>query len=266
MAALTYHAALLAVIAAPAEDAKAGLLTQLLPPPDGATWDLPELPVRPGRSAQLREGEPPRRRRGLDHKPSRLHFLHAIYHIELSAIDLACLLCLRASGAPAALHADFLQIAREEAVHAGLVRDLLISEGFPPGSDPVHHKLWESALAAADLGGQLVVVPRYLEARGLDVSAELLPRLCAIDAASHAVISRIYQDEIGHVGVGTRWHAWWCTVNNLDPATHFAATVQRHFAGQVPGPFTLDRAGRCQAGFRPAELELLTAPPWKPCA
>ncbi len=266
MAPLSYRDALLAVIAAHDEDAKAGLLAQLAPPPDGATWELPAFPDRPGRSAHLREGEPPRRRRGLDHKPSRLHFLHAIHHIELSAIDLACLLCLRASGAPAALHADFLRIAREEAIHAGLVRDLLISEGYPPGGDPVHHKLWESALAADDLGGQLVVVPRFLEARGLDVSAELLPRLAAIDAASHAVISRIYQDEIGHVGIGTRWHAWWCMINGLDPTTHFATTVQRHFAGQVPGPFTLDRAGRGQAGFRTAELELLTAPPWKPCA
>lgn len=258
-----YPHQLLAVIAAPDAAAKDALLATIVPPADGTAWDLPPFPSRPGRSPELREGEAPRRRRGLDHRPTRLRFLHAIFHIELSAIDLAALLCLRAPGAPSALHADFLAIAREEAAHAQLVADLLTTEGFAPGSDPVHHKLWESALAADDLGEQLVVVPRFLEARGLDVSAELLPRLERIDAACHAVIGRIYRDEIRHVAAGSRWHAWWCATQGTTVEAHFAAVVEKHFGPSLPSPFALDRAGRGSAGFLPAELELLADPPWK---
>ncbi len=258
-----YVDGLMAVIAAPDAPTKDRLLAGLTPLIDGATWVMPELPARPGRDPALREGEAPRRRRGLDHRQTRLRFLHAIFHIELSAIDLAALLCVRAAGAPTALHADFLRIAREEAAHAQLVGDLLIAEGFPPGSEPVHHKLWESALAAADLGEQLVVIPRFLEARGLDVSAELLPRLEQIDLRSHAVIARIYRDEIGHVGIGTQWHRWWCARQGLDSAAHFAATVEHHFGPSLPSPFALDRAGRGSAGFTAPELELLADPPWR---
>ena len=260
---MTYVDELLAVIAAPDAQAKDALLAAISPPADGTTWELPALPPRPGRPAHYREGEAPRRRKGMDHAPTRRRFLHAIHHIELSAIDLAVLLCLRASGAPAQLHGDFLAIAREEAAHAGLLDALLTSEGFAPGSDPIHHRLWESALAATDLGEQLVVVPRFLEARGLDVSAELLPRLERIDAASHAVIQRIYHDELRHVAVGTRWHGWWCAANGTTVEAHFAATVEKHFGPSLPSPFALDRTGRAWAGFTAGELDLLTAPPWR---
>ncbi len=258
-----YPSCLLAVIAAPTAKAKDALLASITPPVDGHTWTLPSLPQRPGREPNLCEGESPRRRHGLDHRQTRLRFLHAIWHIELTAIDLAALLCLRAPGAPMALHVDFLRIAREEAAHATLLDDLLSGEGFPPGAAPVHHKLWESALAAADLGEQLVVIPRFLEARGLDVSAELLPRLIAIDPPSHAVISRIYHDEIGHVGTGTHWHRWWCNERSLAPDEHFAAVVERHFGPSLPSPFALDRPGRTTAGFSELELTLLATPPWR---
>ncbi len=261
---MTYAERLLAVIAAPDAATKDTLLATIDPPVDGATWVLPEVPERPGRPpGYIEVADPPRRRRGLKHRHTRLRFLHAIHHIELSAIDLAALLCLRAPGAPAALHRDFLAIAREEAEHSQLLGALLTQEGFPPGSDPVHHRLWDSALAAADLGEQLVVVPRFLEARGLDVSAELLPRLAAIDNASHAVISRIYHDEIRHVATGTRWHAWWCAAHGTTVDAHFALTVEKHFGLQLPGPFALDRPGRMTAGFSAAELTLLEQPPWR---
>lgn len=261
---MTYTDDLLAVIAAPDAAAKDALLAAIMPPADGTTWLLPSVPERPGRPAGYREvADPPRRRRGLNHRHTRLRFLHAIHHIELSAIDLAVLLCLRAPGAPEALHRDFLAIAREEAEHSQLLSALLTREGFPPGTDPVHHRLWDSARAAADLGEQLVVVPRFLEARGLDVSAELLPRLAAIDAASHAVITRIYTDEIRHVATGTRWHTWWCAEHGTTVDAHFALTVEKHFGPQLPGPFALDRPGRVTAGFSAAELTLLEHPPWR---
>jgi uncharacterized ferritin-like protein (DUF455 family) len=252
---MTWVEGLLAALAAGEAVDKDAILAGLTPPDDGATWDLPAIPARPGRSARFHEqAEPPRRKRSLDDPAGRLRFLHAIHHIEVSAIDLAVLCCLRGSGMPAAFHRDFLALAREEAVHAGMVDDLLTARGFPPGSAGVHHRLWDSALACADLGDHLVVVPRVLEARGLDVSASILDRIARVDPPMHGVLDRIYRDEIGHVGTGTRWHDAWCAARGLDPATHFAATARRCFGSSLRTGFPLDLPGRTAAGFRAVEL------------
>lgn len=257
-----YAAALLAVIAAPDAAAKDAALAMITPPEDDTSWTVPALPHRPGRPAHYQETSvPPKRRRTLAHGPSRQRFLLAIHHIELSAIDLACAAALAGSGMPRAFHVDQCAVAREEAAHATLVGDLLTARGWPPGCEGVHHRLWDAARACADLGELLVVIPRFLEARGLDVSADLLPRLAALDMEAHAVITRIYHDEIGHVGIGTRWHRHWCAQHGCDPETHFQQVAQRHFAAQIPGPFALDHAGRLAAGFSAAELAFLAAPP-----
>lgn len=261
--AMTYPDALLAVIAAPTAAAKAALLALVEPPADDRAWTLPELPARPGRPPHWRESEvAPRRRRTLSHAPTRNRFLLAIHHIELSAVDLAVLACLRASAAPRGLHLDFLGIARDEARHARLLEELLATRGLAPGDEAVHHRLWATALACADLGEHLVAVPRFLEARGLDVSAELLPRLVAIDPAAHAVLSVIYHDEIAHVAIGSRWHQWWCGLHGVDQEAHFRAVVAARFPGQVPGPTPLDRGGRLQAGFSALDLGWLATGQW----
>jgi uncharacterized ferritin-like protein (DUF455 family) len=128
----------------------------------------------------------------------------------------------------------------------------------------VHHRLWDTARACADLGEHLVAVPRFLEARGLDVSAELLPRLAALDPPAQAVLAVIYHDEIGHVAIGSRWHHWWCAARGLDPEEHFRRVVGLRFPGQVPGPTPLDRPGRLQAGFSALDLEWLAEGPESP--
>jgi uncharacterized ferritin-like protein (DUF455 family) len=259
--AMDFTAALFAVIAAPTGPAKAALLATLRLPADGTMWEVPGLPERPGRPPDWRESEvQPRRRKTLKHAPTRNRFLLAIHHIELSAIDLAVAACLHGSGMPAAFHRDQLAVAAEEAEHAALLDALLSARGCPPGSEPIHHRLWEAARACADLGELLVVVPRFLEARGLDVSADLLPRLATLDPDAHAVVSRIYHDEIGHVATGTRWHRAWCAAHGYDPEAHFATIATRHFAGQLPGPFPLDRVGRTSAGFSAADMAFLARP------
>ena len=253
-----YRRGLLAAIGAGDALSKDAVLTGLSPPPDGAEWSPVELPERPGRTADYREApEPPRRKRGLDDAHGRLRFLHAIHHIELSAIDLAVVCCSRGSGMPMAFHAAFLALAREEAGHAVLVEGLLRDRGFAPGSAPIHHRLWRSCLACADLGEHLVVVPRVLEARGLDVSAALLPRLAGSDPEMHAVIDRIYDDEIRHVATGGRWHDHWCRERGIDPDAHFTATVAKHFPTGAGTPFPIDVAGRLAAGFTMADIDQL---------
>ena len=254
---MNYPEQLLAVLAAGDHLSKAAALECCEPPADGAMWTILAAPDRPGRSSSISEGQPARRRKGIEDPHGRLRFLHAIWHIELTAVDLCCLLCLRAPGMPQEFHRDHLGIARDEAIHAGLVADYLADRGYPPGSEPVHHRLWVTALAAEDVGEQLVVVPRFLEARGLDVSAELLPRMAAVDEAAHAVVERIYHDEIRHVSLGTEWHRRWCEDRDLDPVEHFKSICDKYFGDQIPSAFELDRDGRTAAGFWPEEIEFL---------
>ncbi len=256
-----YPNELLAVINARHYTEKAACLADIQAPPDHTNWDIPEIPARPGRPEHYEESDKPmRRRKGLHHEGTRHKFLLAIHHIEYSAIDLAVLLCLRSPKMSQAYHHDFLTVAREECEHATLLGDLLESRGYPPGCKPVHFKLWDSALAASDAGEQMVVIPRFLEARGLDVTAELLPRFIDIDADAHAVLKRIYDDEINHVERGSRWHRHWCESQGLDPIAHFETVVQKHFHDQLPSAQGLDYAGREKAGFVKEELEVLTRP------
>ncbi len=255
---MTWVDGLLAAIAAPDEDAKAVLLAGLALPADRTEWTVPDLPRLPGRPADLRiEEHPPRRRQGLATPHGRLRFLHAIWHIEISAIDLACVACLRGAGMPTAFHADWLRIAREEAQHARMVRDLLTARGWPPGSEAVHLRLWDTTRTCADLGEHLACVPRVLEARGLDVNADLLPRVAPVDQEMHGVLHRIYLDEIGHVGAGSGWHRHWCMERDLDPETHYADACAR-VIGDLRSPFPVDLAGRRAAGFTERELAALT--------
>jgi uncharacterized ferritin-like protein (DUF455 family) len=255
----SYATQLLAVIQAQDRPDKAALLARLAPPVPEARWEMPQLPARPGRPSGWRERTvAPKRRRTLTHAPTRNRFLLSIHHIEMSAIDLAVVACLRGSGMPSAFHHDFLGIARDEARHAGLLEELLAARTVFPGDEPVHFRLWQTALACTDLGEHLVAVPRVLEARGLDVSAQLLPRLAGIDAPAHAVLSVIYRDEIGHVAIGTTWQRYWCDQARRDSFEHFAGVVAALFPGQHPGPTALDRPGRHQAGFNNRELDLLS--------
>lgn len=258
MSDLAYADALLQVINAPDAPEKAAILATVQAPEPETTWDPPPLPQLPGRPAHYRiSAKPPRRRRGLDDVTGRCQFLLAIHHIELSAIDLACVLCLRGSGMPRAFHEDFLQVAREECEHAILLDDLLSGRGHPPGSRAVHMRLWEAALACRDLGEQLVVIPRFLEARGLDVTAELLPRIEPLDPEAHRILTRIYEDERSHVSAGTRWHQWWCDHRGIPRPEHFIDRAGDHFADQIPSPQALDEAGRRAAGFLTPELDFL---------
>ena len=260
-----YPQQLLAVINAQHYTEKAALLKTIKAPTDGYSWDIPEIPRRPGRPEHYEESEKiGRRRKGLHHEGTRHKFLLAIHHIEYSAIDLAVLLCLRSPGMSQAYHADFLEVAREECEHATLLGDLLEQRGYPPGSKPVHFRLWDSALAARDAGEQMVVIPRFLEARGLDVTAELLPRIAEIDPDAHAVLKRIYDDDIGHVGRGSHWHRIWCAANKIDPTEHYHQVVQMHFADQIPSAQAIDHEGRIKAGFNDEELEILIYRPDRP--
>lgn len=200
----------------------------------------PARPARPERPPLL----PPRdmkRRRNLGSPAGRIALIHALAHIELNAIDLGWDIVARFSGEdlPRAFFGDWVGVAAEEAEHFALLDARLAALGAAYGDLPAHDGLWEAAANTAhDLLARLATVPLVLEARGLDVTPEMMHRLeRAGDPESAAMLDRIYRDEIGHVAVGAHWFASLCRERGLDPAATFRDLVSRYFTGTLKPPF-----------------------------
>jgi len=211
----------------------------------------PARPARPERPPL----QPPRdmkRRRNLGSPAGRIALIHALAHIELNAIDLGWDIIARFSGEdlPDQFFADWVGVAAEEAEHFALLDARLATLGASYGDLPAHDGLWEAAANTAhDLLARLAVVPLVLEARGLDVTPEMIRRLeRAGDVESAAILDRLYADEIGHVAVGARWFETLCRARYLDPVATFRDRVSRHFTGALKPPF--NDAARTAAGLR----------------
>ena len=184
----------------------------------------------------------------------RARLVHAIAHIELNAIDLALDIVWRFPGMPADFYRDWLRVAREEAHHFLLLRAHLVGMGFDYGAFDAHNGLWEMAERTRDdLLARLALVPRTLEARGLDASPGVRAKLVgAGDARAGEILDLILAEEIGHVAIGNRWYRHVCAERGLDPRRTDAELAQRYEAPRPRAPFNL--AARRAAGFDEDEL------------
>jgi uncharacterized ferritin-like protein (DUF455 family) len=198
---------------------------------------------------------PPRRLRdrSLSTPEGRVAAVHAVAHIEANAVDLAIDAVHRFRSMPAAFHDDWLRVAAEEATHFELLRRRLHELGADYGDLPAHGGLWDACAATAgDPLRRMALVPRVLEARGLDVNPGLRARFAAAgDHATAAILDVILADEIGHVAVGDRWFRWLCERDGLEPEATFAALLHEHGVTVRP-PLNVD--ARRAAGFSDAEL------------
>ena len=183
--------------------------------------------------------------------------IHAIAHIEFNAINLAWDAVYRFRGLPRAFYDDWVRVADEEAYHFGLVRDHLRSLGFEYGDFDAHNGLWEMAQkTAADPLVRMALVPRVLEARGLDVTPGIMKKLADRgDEAAVAVLEIILRDEIGHVEIGSRWFQYLCERRGLDAGQTFRQLLDHYMMGRKSGP--LHRSARLAAGFSEDELDFL---------
>ncbi len=215
----------------------------------------------PGRPAQpiLVAPKALPKRRSLRTAEGRAALIHALAHIEFNAINLALDAVYRFPGLPEAFYQDWLGVAREEALHFQLLREHLHSLGSDYGALPAHDGLWQTAVeTAADPLLRMALVPRVLEARGLDVTPGIQARLAqAGDLRAVEILERIHHDELGHVAVGSRWFRYLCASRGLDPEETFFALVNTHFRGRLQGPY--QEEVRLQAGFSPREMAWLKA-------
>jgi uncharacterized ferritin-like protein (DUF455 family) len=219
--------------------------------------ELPGIPGRPDKPALVAHTQ--LKQRSVGSLEGRAALLHALAHIELNAIDLALDICWRFEGLPELFYRQWLGVAREEALHFELLRDHLATLGFRYGDFPAHDGLWQMAQRTRhDLLARLALVPRTLEARGLDASPAVKAKLVAAgDHRAGEILDIILRDEIGHVAVGNHWYRRLCAQRGLDPIGAYAELATRHEAPRPRGPFNLP--ARRAAGFDEVELAALAA-------
>jgi len=218
----------------------------------------PQAIAEPGRPARPQLVHPSGvKSRKLSTRQGRASFLHALAHIEFNAINLAWDAVYRFREMPAEFYADWIRVADEEAHHFSLLNQRLDDLGQVYGDFPAHDGLWHMArMTAHDILVRMALVPRVLEARGLDVTPAMIVRLRqAGDAESAAVLETILRDEIGHVQAGTRWFQYLCRQRGLDPLETFRALLAEYAPGRIRAPF--NEGARRQAGFGSEEMALL---------
>lgn len=196
-------------------------------------------------------------RRGLGSEAGRAALIHAITHIEFNAINLAWDAVYRFRGLPRQYYSDWISVAVEEAYHFELLSKRLQSLGYQYGDFPAHDGLWAMAhKTAGDPMVRTALVPRVLEARGLDVTPGMITRLKNVgDNETVAILEIILRDEIGHVEIGSRWFKYFCDERGLNMAQTFHRLIDEYYIGELRGPFAYEL--RRQAGFSAKELEML---------
>jgi uncharacterized ferritin-like protein (DUF455 family) len=249
----------LLTIADPVAKAREVAALDILGPLDTQA-QIAEVPSVPGRSARP-QLVPHTSIKLIPLNTPRGHaaLVHSIVHIEKNAIDLALDICWRFTGMPDAFYRDWLRVAVEEAYHFTLLREHLATLGFEYGDFPAHNGLWDMAeRTRGDILARVALVPRTLEARGLDASPAVKTKLVSIgDLRAGAILDIILRDEIGHVAVGNRWYAFLCEQRGLDPVATYAELMVRYEAPRLKKPFNL--SARRAAGFTDAELVALQA-------
>ncbi|MBL8362999.1 MAG: ferritin-like domain-containing protein [Rubrivivax sp.] len=245
-------------IADPAAKAQAARAIDVRQGRSGAVDDLhagSDIPGRPPRPllvdpASLKPRKPSTRE-------GRGALLHALAHIEFNAIDLALDAAFRFGGLPDDYYRDWLRVADEEALHFTLLREHLRGLGYDYGDFPAHDGLWQMAERTRhDVLARIALVPRTLEARGLDAAPPLRDKLAAAgDTRAAEILDVILRDEVGHVAIGNRWYRWLCRERGLDPEVTYRRLAAEHRAPTLRGPFNV--AARRSAGFSDAEIAAL---------
>lgn len=214
----------------------------------------------------LEPGQPPRPelvpafavpRRGIGSKEGHAALLHAIAHIEFNAINLALDAAWRFREMPDEFVTDWLRIAAEEAEHFDLLCGRLQALGFAYGDFVAHAGLWEMTVKTDhDVLVRMALVPRVMEARGLDATPPIQKKLWQIgDKESVAVLDIVLRDEIGHVQAGNYWFTWLCGQRGLEPLATFRELLREYAVDPLRGAYNL--TARKAAGFTDFELKML---------
>lgn len=220
------------------------------PPPQAI-----RMPGRPERPLLVHPRDLPRR--GFGSVEGRAAFVHSIAHIELNAVDLAWDAAYRFRGLPDDFYADWVRIADDEACHFTMLRGRLQALGHDYGDFDAHNGLWEMCEKTAHDGlARMALVPRVLEARGLDVTPGMIVKLRALgDDATVGILETILREEVSHVAAGSQWFRWYCERGGIAPEPKFRELLAEYARAVLHGPFNVE--ARAAAGFSEEELSAL---------
>ena len=196
-------------------------------------------------------------KRGMGTTEGRACFLHAITHIEFNAVNLAWDAVYRFRDMPYEFYADFVKVASDEARHFAMLSKRLQEMDVRYGDFEAHNGLWEMAEKTAhSCLARMALVPRVLEARGLDVTPGMMARLRSVgDHMSADILEIILAEEIPHVAAGTRWFLWCCKQENKEPLQTFSELITGLAKASIRGPYNLP--ARHAAGFDDIEMAML---------
>ena len=250
------------VLSDPVEKAQAtSALWEALPTLTLNTREEFVAPAQPGRPLQPALVHPQDVPRRSPFTPAGLAaLLHSIAHIEFNAINLALDAVWRFPGMPESYYRDWMQVAAEEAKHFMLLRAHLVKTGYDYGHFVAHDGLWTMCENTRhDVVARMALVPRTMEARGLDATPIIQTKLARVNTAdareASAILDIILREEVGHVAIGNQWFHWLCERDHLDADAFYARAAQQHGAPRLKPPFNLE--ARRRAGFSERELQAL---------
>lgn len=233
----------------------------------GKIGNIPSRPARPEKPELFRPWNMPKRKKANSER-SKINLLHALSHIELNAIDLAWDIIARFSfyhGAetfslPITFYEDWLKVADDEAKHFLMLTDRLDDFDSAYGDLPAHDGLWDSAEKTAhDFAARLAVVPMVLEARGLDVTPDMITLMKSQgDEKTAQMLQIIHDDEVTHVRAGTVWFKKYCDYYGHDQESYFQALVRQYFNADLKKPFnhpSRENAGMVRDWYEPLAAE-----------
>lgn len=198
-------------------------------------------------------------RRRLGSEAGRAALVHAVAHIEFNAINLALDAAFRFRDMPRQYYLDWIMVAADESRHFSMLSTRLQTMGFHYGDFPAHNGLWEMAQrTASDCMHRMALVPRVLEARGLDVTPGMIKRLQAVgDDETARILEVILREEVRHVEIGSHWFRACCDQRGVDPEATFLELLKKYYSGSLRGPFNMP--ARIAAGFTQREMEALSS-------
>lgn len=257
---MAWHEAALSAFACSSPEQKCRQLEALTSPctPLAAAVALPKQPGRPRKPQLVHPAEVPRRKLGS--LSGRIALIHAVTHIEFNAINLALDAALRFPDMPLNYYQDWISVAKDEARHFSMLQRRLQELGASYGDCVAHNGLWEMAEKTAhDPLIRMALVPRVLEARGLDVTPGMMARLQAVDdEATVDCLRIILEEEVRHVAIGSRWFSYFCEQQGKEVGQTFIELLEQHLPRRKLAT-ELNEMARLNAGFSQQELAALRA-------
>lgn len=202
-------------------------------------------------------------RKYFDTKEGKASLLHTIAHIEYSAIDLALDAALRFQNLPKDYYNDWLEVASDEIRHFKMLESLLEEIGYKYGDFEVHTNLFEAMKKTEKFVDRMGIVPRYLEANGLDQNPKIMKKLESNpDAFNQKILDAlnvILEEEISHVSKGDRWFKYACEKESLDFEDEYISLLKRFYPESLNGVKNdMNFEARKMAGFSCNELKRLS--------